>query len=40
MLNPNIFDELLEDTKIETATPGSAIVELLEVLDMELNIKH
>lgn len=34
----NIFDELLEDTKIETATPGIAIVELLEVLDRKLNI--
>ena len=34
----NIFDELLEDTKIETATPRIAIAEVLEVLDRKLDI--
>ena len=33
MLDPNIFNELLEDTKIgSTATPVLAIAELLEEL--------
>ena len=34
----NIFDELLEATKIETATPGIAIAEVLEVLDSKLEL--
>lgn len=37
MLDPNIFNELLEDTKIgNTATPVLAIAELLE----ELTVTH